>query len=314
MARFRFASLWLSQVARILADNCLRVFIFLTLVHGTTATTERESAWHLLAALLALPPIVLAPLNGAISNSLRKRYVLAGTALYCGAVTAVFGLAGGPWVACWALVAVGAAIYSPTRYALLPAAAEDSGLPLTRINGLIEMGAVTAIIVGWIVGGHLHGWRLLDLDAAVVLAAGLNLFALVTALPVRFHADVRRPESPGQAIAGFFRDTRRILAEPEARGSLLALASLRGLVGAMMGAILAVALGGGRFTIDNLIVDIALWIALGVAVGSLLAGVQRHPRRALGLVPIGCSGLLLGLILSAAGGVPGPVLCVILGA
>src|SRR5206468_4463168 len=44
---------------------------------------------------------------------------------------------------------------------------------------------------------------------------------------------------------------------------------------------------------------ILAWILLGAAAGSLLASVQRHPRRALGLVPLGTSGLAIGLILAA---------------
>jgi 1-acyl-sn-glycerol-3-phosphate acyltransferase len=309
--RFRLACLWLSQVARILADNCLRVFVVLELAAAGAA--ERESAWHLLTALLVLPAVFLAPLNGALSNSLPKPLVLTGTSLYCAAVVAAFAAMGGPWVAAWGLLAVGAAVYSPTRYALLPAAAEDTGVPLTRVNGLIEMGAVTAIVAGWTVGGRLQGYLWWGLDAAVVLAGALQLFAALTALPVGFRGDVRRPEGAAAAIAGFFRDTRRVLAEPTARGSLVALASLRGLAVAVMGALVAAMLNGEGPTFEKLL-EVGAWVMVGVATGSLLVGLQRHPRRALGLVPIGATGLLVGLIVAAAGSVPSPALCVVLGA
>src|SRR5262249_17216344 len=46
-ARLRLASLWLSQVARVMADNCLRVFVLLSL-----ANAERAAAWYLVVALL----------------------------------------------------------------------------------------------------------------------------------------------------------------------------------------------------------------------------------------------------------------------
>jgi 1-acyl-sn-glycerol-3-phosphate acyltransferase len=50
---------------------------------------------------------------------------------------------------------------------------------------------------------------------------------------------------------------------------------------------------------------LGVWIAGGVAAGSLLAGLQRHRRRALGLVPLGASGLLLGLLgVALIGGPP----------
>ena len=42
------------------------------------------------------------------------------------------------------------------------------------------------------------------------------------------------------------------------------------------------------------------------------SGLQRHPVRALGLVPIGAVGLAIGLVL-AASGQPGPAVCLVLG-
>src|SRR5437867_1134356 len=136
-----------------MADNCLRVFVVLEMARGGTA--QRESAWHLVSALLVLPAVFLSPLNGALSNSLPKRWVLASSALACFGLVLGFGLHGGPWLACWGLVAVGAAIYSPARYALLPAAAEQTQIPLTRVNSWIETGAVCAIVIGMGLGGYL---------------------------------------------------------------------------------------------------------------------------------------------------------------
>src|SRR5262245_25290075 len=100
--RARLGSLWLSQVGRILADNCLRLFIVLEVARGTEA--ERDAAWHLTTALLALPAVFLSPLNGALSNSLPKRGVLVATTALTITVLLIFGLSGGPWPACWGLV------------------------------------------------------------------------------------------------------------------------------------------------------------------------------------------------------------------
>jgi 1-acyl-sn-glycerol-3-phosphate acyltransferase len=309
-ARFRLACLWLSQVARLAADNCLRVFVVLQLAQAVAS--GRESGWHLTTALLTLPMVVLCPFNGALSNSLPKPLLLVATSLYCAGVIAVVGAGYGAWVSCWALVALGAAVYSPTRYALLPAASEDSGVPLTRVNGFIEMGAVTAVVGGLALGAHLEEWLWWGLPAAVVLALVLNLLGALAALPVRFAADLRRPDPAAAAVVGFFRDTRRILADREARWTLLALASLRGLGVGMMGGVLALTWQEASFTLAHLI-EVGVWITVGIAAGSLLAGLQRHPRRALGLVPVGCTGLLVGLVAAAAGAVPSPFLCVVLG-
>jgi 1-acyl-sn-glycerol-3-phosphate acyltransferase len=312
-SRGRLASLWLSQAARNLADNALRVFVILRVAEAGQA--ERDYAWHLCAALLMLPAVLLAPFNGALGNALPKRWVLTGSALYCCLVVAFFGLLDGPWLAAWALLAVGAAVYSPTRYALLPAASVDTHIPLTRVNGWIEMGAVMAIVGGLAIGFHLENLVWFDLPAAVSAAVGLNLLAVVTAIPAEFPADIRRAERSGQAIRGFFRDAVRIWHDDETRGALLGMACLRGLVAGATGAFVALLLNDQAAALETQIgarFDILAWILVGVAAGSFVASLQRHPRRALGLVPMGVTGLAVGLVLAITES-PDPTVCVLLG-
>jgi 1-acyl-sn-glycerol-3-phosphate acyltransferase len=316
-ARGRFAALWLSQAARVMADNCLRVFVVLEVARGGAAA--RDAAWHLATAFLAVPAIFLSPLYGVLCNSLPKRAVLAGAAAYCLAVVLFFGWTGGPWLACWGLVAVGALVYSPARYALLPAAAQDTGIPLTRINGWIEMGAVVSLVTGMLLGVQLHETYLERVPSAVVVAATLGLASVGLALPVRFPSDVWRPEPPVAAVAGFFRDFGRVWRLPAARNSVAGLAVLRGLVTAMVGAIVACVLAlpgesGDVASVDEL-VRAGAWVLVGVAAGSVVAGIQGHPYRCLGLVPIGAIGLTVGLTVAAswaAVSVPS-WLCVLLG-
>ena len=309
-ARWRLASLWLSQTARGLADNCLRIFVVLELAR--LGPDQRDAAWPLVTFFLMLPSVFLAPFNGALANSLPKTTVLVGSAAYCLGIVAFFAALHGPWLGCWALVAVGSAVYGPVRYALLPAASEDTQLPLTRINGWVELGIAAAIVAGLVLGVELAGITVLGTEAAVVAAGVLNLLALLAALPVRFPSDIRRPETPGLAVAGFFRDARRILAEAELRGTLLGLAGLRGLLTGLTCALVASALAPEGFAIHEL-VKVGIWVAAGVGAGSFLAGLQRHPRRVLGLVPLGAAAMFIGLLLPAFGVLPSPWLCLVLG-
>ena len=69
--RLRFAALWLSQSARVLADWCLRMFVVLQVARSAEA--GNAYAWHEVTAIFIAPFILLAPLNGAISNGLNKR-------------------------------------------------------------------------------------------------------------------------------------------------------------------------------------------------------------------------------------------------
>lgn len=309
-ARARLASLWGSQVARVFADNALRLLVVLE--YARNGAAEREGAWHLVTAVLMAPAILFAPFNGAIVNSLSKPRVLQGAAFFSLAALFALGLLGAPLMLDWSLVAVAAAVYAPTRSALLPAGAEDARVSLPRVNSWFEMGAAVAVVAGLMLTLNRHDVSVsADLRLfQLVLATYLVTFAL--ALPVRFDSDVRRPEAPKQAIAGFFRDVGRVWHEREARWCLFGLASLRGLITGMTGAILAAILGGNDADLEAL-VEIGGYVIGGVAAGSLLAGLQKHPRRVLGLVPWGATGLTVGLFVAAAGDIPGPTLCIVLG-
>src|SRR5947209_17557764 len=75
-ARWIVLSLWLSQVGRVAADNALRFFVVLLLYFGA----YHDTAWYLVTGLLMAPAVLLAPLNGALGNSLPKPAVLIGAA------------------------------------------------------------------------------------------------------------------------------------------------------------------------------------------------------------------------------------------
>ncbi len=59
--------------------------------------------------------------------------------------------------------------------------------------------------------------------------------------------------------------------------------------------------------------QVGLWLAAGLTVGCIVASLQRHPRRILGLIPFGATGLCIGLLLLALGFPLAQWLCVFLG-
>jgi acyl-[acyl-carrier-protein]-phospholipid O-acyltransferase/long-chain-fatty-acid--[acyl-carrier-protein] ligase len=292
-ARWKLVSLWFSQTARVTADNALRFWVCLD--YAAQSDAHKNNAWYLVNVIFTLPAIVLAPFNGAICNSLPKSRVLHATALYGFAVMGTFLILGDHWLACWALIAIGSAIYGPTRYAMLPAAAVDTHWSLTRINGFIEMGTFSAILAGLIL---IVGTDLGTSIGAIILVTILNGVAWLTAMPVAFPSDLRRDEPAWDAVRDFFSDFRRIWSIREARICLLGLSGKRGLVIGMSGAMIAILFGEGALNL-KFIAIITCWVAGGVAVGSLLAGLQKHPRRVLGLVPVGGLGFTLGLMYAA---------------
>lgn len=311
-ARWKLVSLWLSQTARVTADNALRFFVCVD--YASHGAAQENSAWYLVNAIFTMPAVLLAPFNGAICNSLPKPRVLTWTAFYGLAVAGFFVIVGEPLLVCWTLISIGSAIYGPTRYAMLPAASADTHWTLPRINGFIEMGTFSAILGGMllILGGDLQDIYWGAFSAVLLLVFALNGIAWLTALPVAFPSDVRREEPPLAAVRDFFADCRRIWKVRDARICLIGLSGKRGLVIGMAGAMMAL-----LFQHEITLADIGIitgWVMGGVAVGSLLAGIQKHPRRVLAMVPIGGVGFAVGMAYAASGEKPDPWFCALVGA
>lgn len=298
-ARWRLASLWLSQVARVLADNALRVFVILEVARA--GRREQGAAWHLVMAIFIAPALVLSPLIGAVSNTLPRRWVLVGSTSMAVLILALQSVLPMPWLAVWGLIAVAAAIYSPTRYAVLSAAAEDTHLPLTRINGWVEMGAALAIVGGLYLGGVLEGQSqtLLPMPATAAFALAMNLLALLLAIPSNFPSDHSRSEDARHAISGYFHDFGRLIRLKETRSCLLAMCAFRALVSASTGAAIALTLrrleGENTLALVIEVSRIIIWVGAGAAVGSFLASLQSNPWRSLALIVVGASGLSISL-------------------
>jgi MFS family permease len=297
----RLACLWVSQTARVVADWCLRIFVWLELAR--LGERQLNSAWYLVTAVYVTPFILLAPTNGALSNALRKRGVLVGSAAFCLGAAGLFVTFSEPWPLCAALflVAAGMAVYSPTRYALLPAAAADARIPLSRVMGWNEMGGAAGIVGGAILGRYLHdtAWNA-SVPPAVAAALLFSAVALLAALPVRFAADASRPESPARAVAGFFRDARHVVADAPARRSLLGLALLMALITAGSGALLGSTLDPKFADGKAALLRSMVLVAVGGAAGSWLATLPRNLRRCLALVPFAGTGLLAALAWATA--------------
>jgi 1-acyl-sn-glycerol-3-phosphate acyltransferase len=273
----------------------VRIWIVLQVAQASGGAPD-AAAFQLVSAFFNAPFLLLAPMNGAIGNSLPKRWVLVASAAMCLAVSLVLAAMQSHWLIGIALIGIGAGLYSPTRYALLPAAAQDTHIPLPRINGWIEMGGAVGIISGMCLGVYLSNsfWQGVPLPLAMTLGAGT--LSLLTVLPVWFPSDVRRPEPARKAVIDFFRDCRRILREREARIMLLGLAFFLALIASGAGGVFAVIQGQEPTNPLEALTWALFLVSIGTAAGATLAGIQGHPRRSLGLVPLGASGLLLSLL------------------
>ncbi|HUO43616.1 MAG TPA: lysophospholipid transporter LplT [Burkholderiales bacterium] len=164
-----------------------------------------------------VPYILLAPFAGPIADSFPKGRVmfgsnalkLAGTALI---VAGIHPLSG------YALVGVGAAIYSPAKYGILTQLFDTT--KLVRANGLLEGSTIAAILLGTVSGGELADHSVtLALLAVVILyvsAAAVNL--LIPRLPPEHPLSQFRPSL---LVRDFFSALAALTADRDARFSLI---------------------------------------------------------------------------------------------
>lgn len=116
----------------------------------------------MLQVFFALPFILLAPFVGSFADAIPKATAMfLGNALKLGG-TGLMMIGMNP-LACFALVGIGAAAYSPAKYGILPQLFEPE--KLVKANSLLEASTIIAILFGVLAGGLVS-----DYSASLALA------------------------------------------------------------------------------------------------------------------------------------------------
>jgi 1-acyl-sn-glycerol-3-phosphate acyltransferase len=311
-ARRRLFALWLANFAQMLAGAYLLPFVIrraVWLVPG-----HADAAWQTILGYLIVPFIVLAPISAVLVGRLPKHRLLFFAAL-CNLIMAgavgYFAARHAPSDVAFYLMAcliAGTAVFVTARDALLPEAAHEAELPLSRVVGWMSAGGAAALVLGMFALPYLHYrylWPVLlqlapemvdrltknELPTMIVEVCVLQLLSGATSLLARFPSPVTLPSQPPQL--GFFASARRILAEPQSRKALLAQAFVDGLlligVAATFGNLL-----GWKFPEQFMFgLHPFYWLAWGAVAGCLLASLQGHPRRMLGFIPLAATAIAI---------------------
>jgi 1-acyl-sn-glycerol-3-phosphate acyltransferase len=208
------------------------------------------------------------------------------------------------WTWCLAvgITAAGHALYSPARYAVLPAGAKATGWSLARVMAWMEGGSALGIVGGLLLAWELTrpesflapGWPLPALALYAVVVINMAAFLLVS--PVSFPDDAMARLTWSQATRRFFGDVRCVLADPAARSALFGLSYLMALVTVTIGALIAYSLRLRTLTEASSLTWIIVATSIGTALGSALTSLQTHLRRGLGFAAPCCL-LLAGTLL-----------------
>ena len=296
-----FYTILLAQFLSALADNAL-LFAAIGLLVFFSAP---EWFSPLLQTVFVVAYIVLAPLVGPFADALPKGRVMliANTVKFTGCLIMLAGLH--PLLA-YAIVGVGAAMYSPAKYGILTELLPPEKLVVA--NSWMEGTTVAAIVLGAIIGGALINPGLaegilvsLGLDSrliapkfAIVAITSLYLGAAVINLFIpRLPIDHKLPsKSPLFILHDFWHSFKLLWRDPLGQVSLAVTTLFWGVGATLRLLIIAWAALNLKYGLDQA-TQLTAATALGIAIGSILAGKFVRLQRAISVLP---AGIILGFV------------------
>jgi len=239
--------------------------------------TAHAPSWYVpaLQSVFLIAYVVFAPWVGSFADNHAKSRVLIIANLIKAAGTGLLLFQVEPLIA-YCIVGIGAALYSPAKYGILPEIAGHDGL--VKANSWIEGSTILAILSGMMVGAKVADY---SIDWALAGTVALYLISAVTTLllPVK----IARTATSGSKILLFWREIRRFLALPRSRFAVLG-ASLFWAAAACVRVILIawaplVLMSHNASDIANLTLFLSLGIIAGAALVPHLIPLE-HLRRA----------------------------------
>ena len=303
-----FYTIMSAQFFSSLADNALFVAAVELLKSGGAPEWQRAA----LVPMFALFYVVLAPFVGAFADAMPKGKVMfASNAIkVVGCALMLFGLH--PLLA-YAVVGLGAAAYSPSKYGILTELLPPS--QLVKANGWIEGLTIASIILGILLGGQLVGHaiasRMLSIDFPVFdtgidSAPEAAIFVLIfiymlaawfnTRIP---HTGVEMrpmPKNPLELVPDFWTCNSRLWRDKLGQISLATTTLIWGVSGNLRYIILAWSAAALSYSTTQASALSGV-VALGTAVGAVVASVRMRLDMATSVMPLGIAmGLLVILM------------------
>ncbi|HSM21682.1 MAG TPA: lysophospholipid transporter LplT [Rubrivivax sp.] len=300
-----FSTIMSAQFFSSLADNALFVAAIELLRTGGAPEWQRAA----LVPMFALFYVLLAPFVGAFADALPKGRVMfvSNSIKVAGCLMMLFG--SHPLLA-YAVVGLGAAAYSPAKYGILTELLPPS--QLVKANGWIEGLTIGSIILGVLLGGQLVGPHLaplllaldlpfIDLGIASPPEAAIAAIVFIYVLAAVFNLYIPRTEAPLQRMTGnlwvlvrdFSHCNARLWNDKLGQISLSTTTLFWGVAGNLRYIVLAWAAAalGYSTTQASSLVGV---VAVGTAVGAVLASVLMRLDRATAVIPLGIGmGLLV---------------------
>lgn len=251
--------LLIAQFLSAFADNAI-LFTVIALV----MQTEQLASWYVpaLQSVFIVAFVLLAPWVGAFADTHAKPRVLIVANLIKASGTGLLLLNVEPLIA-YCLVGIGAAIYSPAKYGILPELADKE--TLVKANSWIEGSTISAILLGMIVGA-----KVADYSIQWALTGTIILFIISAAVSLLLPKKISKKPEQGSKIIQFYQQTRLFFITPRSRFAILG-ASLFWATAATVRVII-IAWAPMVLMTQNAsdIAELTLFLAIGIIVGSAL--------------------------------------------
>ena len=264
-------SLLVAQYLSAFADNA----ILFTVIAMVMQSAEPAS-WYVpaLQSVFLVAFVLLAPWAGWFADRYPKSRMLIIANLIKAAGASLLLLNVEPLLA-YSLVGVGAALYSPAKYGILPELTSHN--QLVKANSWIEGSTILAILTGMMVGAKVADY---SIDLALACTVGLFIVSALAALLLP--KSVSKTTQSGSKLVLFFQEIRLFLSRRRSRFSVLG-ASLFWAAGACVRVILIawaplVLMTHNATDIASLTLFLALGIIAGSAIVPVIIPLDKVPR------------------------------------
>jgi MFS family permease len=302
-----FYTIMSAQFFSSLADNALLVGA-IELLRTTHAPSWQVPA---LTPMFALFYVLLAPLVGAFADAVPK-----GRVMFVSNTIKVFGclmmLFGTHPLLSYAIVGLGAAAYSPAKYGILTELLPPS--QLVKANGWIEGLTIGSIILGVLLGGQLVGRAvapmllgfnvpLIDTGIDTPPEAAIAAITTLYVIAALFNLYIPRTDAPLQpyehSLGGLVRDfstcNARLWGDKLGQISLATTTLFWGVSGNLRYIVLAWAAAALSYSTTQASTLVGV-VAVGTAIGAVLASLRGRLDRATGVIPLG---IMMGALVIA---------------
>ncbi len=251
--------LLIAQFLSAFADNAI-LFTVIAMV----MQSESLATWYVpaLQSVFLVAFVILAPWAGSLADTCAKSKVLIGANLLKAAGAGLLLIQVEPLLA-YAVVGMGAALYSPAKYGILPELADHKAL--VKANSWIEGSTILAILTGMVVGA-----KVADYSITWALSGTVGLFVASALVTLMIRTQAMMPSEPGLKIVRFAGQMGQFFTTVRSRFAILG-ASLFWAVAATIRVIL-IAWAPVVLMTQNAseVAELTLFLAIGIIIGSAL--------------------------------------------